>query len=319
MPELYDAFMETRLFPKNRGATGYHTTGVAARCDLVIHSDAQPPQTHIEHRSDGPIETVFISMRRAIPALETFVHHVLPKLNQPVVIVSGSEDCTFPVQTDHRFPQYPERLMDRIFSALESSIIRAWFVENLVGAHHPKLRPLPLGFVYPKPQDRAHLGIKPAPPIGARPPTAYCAHRVRDGAQWDLRKQLTHIAKTKWSEFTTIPEEEVTLHEFEAALKSHAFAICAEGGGIDPSPKAWHALACGAIPIIRKTSLAPAYAQLPVIFVEDWVPDAITADFLKAQHKRMSQAYPAGITTPDVVRKLKLDYWWSKIISALIT
>lgn len=40
-------------------------------------------------------------------------------------------------------------------------------------------------------------------------------------------------------------------------MQSHAFVLCAEGGGVDPSPKAWQAILHGAIPIIRRDQYLP--------------------------------------------------------------
>jgi hypothetical protein len=49
-----------------------------------------------------------------------------------------------------------------------------------------------------------------------------------------------------------------------------SFTACAHGGGIDPSPKAWEAVMMGTIPIIQHSTLDDAYAQLPVVFIDDW-------------------------------------------------
>ena len=40
-----------------------------------------------------------------------------------------------------------------------------------------------------------------------------------------------------------------------------AFVLCVSGGGIDPAPKAFEALAAGSIPIIQHSSLDSACAR----------------------------------------------------------
>ncbi|HAS22668.1 MAG TPA: hypothetical protein DCR51_05905, partial [Idiomarina loihiensis] len=75
---------------------------------------------------------------------------------------------------------------------------------------------------------------------------------------------------TKFSELVTIVNQEVSETKFLNLIEEHAFVLCVQGGGIDPSPKAWTAIAHGSIPIIASSPLDDAYSQLPVAFVNGW-------------------------------------------------
>jgi hypothetical protein len=314
--DVVSTFMETRLFPKNQGADAYQTTGIAARCDLVIHSDRNAPQAFVERRSPGRVRTVFVSLRYPKAALQTLVEDVLPGLEGPLIIVSGSEDCTFPVQSDKRFPDYDAEVISQVYRVLDSAQIDRWYAENLCGARHPKFSPIPLGLVFKTDDERRDFTAAPSPPLSQRPDKALCAHRVREGDQWSLRRTITGLARKHWRSFTTIPEGELAPEAFELALHSHAFVICAEGGGIDPSPKAWQAISCGSIPIIRRTDLEAAYARLPVLFVEDWTADALSLDFLRTTKQSFIDRYGDELVSPSVAERLELDYWWTLIAAA---
>ena len=93
----------TRLFPKFQGAQAYVPTGIAARCDWVVLSDDEKPHTSLLRRVDtrSP-RPVFLSMRSPFEALNFFHDEVLPAIEAPFVLVSGSEDVTIPNQLDLR-------------------------------------------------------------------------------------------------------------------------------------------------------------------------------------------------------------------------
>ena len=114
-----------------------------------------------------------------------------------------------------------------------------------------------------------------------------------------------------------MPDGELDESAFEDQLRAHAFVLCVEGGGLDPSPKAWQAIAAGAIPIVRRTALAPAYARLPVAFVDAWRPEAIDAGHLAAWQARLAPEHDDPVRRGEVVTRLGLDYWWARITAEL--
>jgi hypothetical protein len=306
-------FHTVRLFPKLGGATAYAITGIAARCDWVLLSDRRAPLTHL-HRVQ-PTDTprhIFLSLRHPFAALAAFATEVLPKLRAPFVLISGSEDCTLPTQCDRRWRPFDNGEQQMIRTILDHPLLIRWFAENLEENSDPRFSPLPTGMIYPEGAPKNPRPICP-PPLHSRPLRVLCAHRVRPGPQWDLRRAVTARTQTDWAAFCTSPTREMPEPEFLALMQSHAFVICAEGGGLDPSPKAWLAILHGAIPIIRKTGTYRAYDPLPVAFVDNWQRDSLTPARLKAWRARLAPFHDTPALRAQTLTRLGLTYWWDQI------
>lgn len=308
--------METRLFPKNEGADQYEVTGLAARCDVVILSDYKDPVSHIINQHQKPPRTIFLSMRNAEAALLSFHNDVLPNLHEPFVVVSGSEDGTFPVQFDCRFqPRSPEA-RSAIRNCLNHPLLQHWYAENLSDTYQSNMSPIPLGMVFMSQKERDAFKVQPAPAFAERTKKVLCAHRVRQGAQWQPRRLVSQLAATSWEGCCTVLDEEVPEPEFISLIRSHAFTICVEGGGFDPSPKAWLTLLNGGMPIIRSGSLDDAYRLLPSIIVDDWDEHALSQKKLDEWFEEWSPK----LSDPDyqraVLERLELEFWWRIIQSA---
>ena len=56
---------------------------------------------------------------------------------------------------------------------------------------------------------------------------------------------------------------QVDFNQFLSFLMNTSFTACAHGGGVDPAPKAFEALAAGSIPIIASSALDAAYRDAP--------------------------------------------------------
>lgn len=304
----------TRLFPKGQGADAYRLTGAAARCDWVVLSDNAEPHAALRVRPDAPAapRTIFLSLRKPWPAYELFARDVLPVLKTPFVLFSGSEDVTTPNQTDRRWPATPQHIRSIMDSILAHKQLTAWYTENLDADIHPKLRPMPLGLLTEDggPAMAERLEFEE---LARRPLSVLCAHRHREGPQWEPRRKVSAIAREAWINWTTILDEPVEEAVFKRLLSRHAFVLCVEGGGLDPSPKAWLALLHGAIPIIRKSPTAAAYEDLPVIMVDDWESEAITLEKLEEWRTRLSADFQqkAG-WRQDWFDRLSLQTGWSR-------
>ena len=307
----------TRLFPKNLGADRYEITGIATRCDWIVLSDKVEPQTHLVQRSGTqPPKTVFLSFRWQRAALQFFVESVLPQLTVPFVLVSGSEDTTIPNQVDARLEPFSAQDRQNITSILAHPNLRYWVTENLDDASHPKLKPLPLGIVFnDDPKIRELVPIPDLPPLMDRPLRALCGHRIRAGDQWNTRRQVTELSESSWQEICTTLRYDVSETAFIRQVENHSFVICVEGGGLDPSPKAWLALLHGAIPIMKHSALDAAYERLPVIFVDDWNYDTVTTEKLLNWRVRMEPYFDQPALRRTVLKRLSLDYWWNYILS----
>ena len=103
--------------------------------------------------------------------------------------------------------------------------------------------------------------------------------------------------------------------EFTRLIEQHAFVLCVEGGGIDPSPKAWLTLLHGAIPIIKRSALDSAYEHLPVVFVEDWSEEALSLTRLKRWRDELVPLFDQSGLRRSVQNRLGLDYWWDYILT----
>lgn len=300
----------TRLFPKGRGAAAYEMTGLAARCDWVILSDNTAPQVHFHRntRTATP-QTIFLSLRAAHQAIRYFCDQILPVLHAPFVLVSGSEDMTIPVQTDQRWRCFDAQERSMIAALAQHPLLLHWFAENLDQDMGSRVSPLPLGFVFP--QGQAPVEAPLVPPLAQRPGLILCSHRLRSGPQWEPRHRVSRLARTDWADWCSLVEEEVSESEYLELVRQHVFVLCVEGGGLDPSPKAWQTILHGAIPIIRNSPLSAAYRELPTAIVDSWSPEQITLERLA----RWQQQLAPMVETQRgmILERLSGQYWWDKI------
>jgi hypothetical protein len=88
------------------------------------------------------------------------------------------------------------------------------------------------------------------------------------------------LAKGRWSGFCDHLDREAHARAFRRLLSPYAFILWPQGGGLDPSPKAWEALLAGFIPIVQRAPTSEANAHLPVHFVDAWVPEVLSEDRL---------------------------------------
>lgn len=306
----------TRLFPKFAGATACRLTGIAARCDWVVASDPAPPHVALIRQRTVP-RHVFLSLREPFRALAFFVEAVLPQIPGPFVLVSGSEDVTLPRQTDRRWRPFDAAERARIDAILGDPRLVRWFAENLDEGGHPRLAPLPVGLVWPAgPPAGPWPPLARVPTLGPRPLRVFCAQRIREGPQWAARRQAAALARGPWAGFVTLAEAELPEAGFLAACAAASFVLCVEGGGLDPSPKAWTALLCGAIPVIRDTPVAAAYRTLPVAVVPDWTADALDPVRLAGWKAALASEFDDPARRAAVLDRLRLDHWWRKIADA---
>ena len=307
----------TRLFPKDRGANRYRISGIAARCDWIILSDKIDPQTHLVKRHATRVpETVFLSFRWQRAALRFFVETVLPQLTTPFTLISGSEDSTIPNQIDKRMQAFNGEDQKHVATILAHPNLKSWVTENLDDASHPKLKPLPLGMVFnDDPPIRESVPIPTPQPLANRPLRALCGHRVRPGGQWSTRRRVTELAQSEWQDFCTVLDDDLSETAFIEQIESHAFVICAQGGGLDPSPKAWLSLLHGAVPIIKHSALDEAYKHLPVVFVDDWIKESLSVEKLSNWRNRLVAVFDQPAHRRTLLKRLSLDYWWSYAMS----
>jgi hypothetical protein len=304
----------TRLFPAKCGANGYRINGIAERCDWVILSDHRRPKIHFHQniKTEQP-RHIFLSMRYGYRAIHYFARMVLPQINSNFILITGSEDMTLPNQCDRRKRPFNKLERSYIEEILTHPKLIHWFCENLDDDSHPLMSPIPIGFIF-KSGPKA-ISIPDSPSLKQRPLRVLCAHRIRKGPQWEPRRQVTRLGLSDWSRWCTVIEDEISENEYMKLLREHRFVLCVEGGGVDPSPKAWHTLLNGAIPIIRSASLKRAYQELPVAFITDWQSQYISEEILQKWSDQLSPQFEDKSANGLLMKKLGIDFWWDKIKS----
>lgn len=305
--------LSTRLFPKNLGADKYRLTGLAAKCDWCVCSDVQAPTVTL-HKKIGTTDPryIFLSLRNPFEAINHFAENILPEITAPFVLISGSEDVTIPNQNDKRWRQFDEREKNNLMKIQNHSKLVHWFAENLDQSMGDKVTPIPLGMVSLTNPD-APLVVPDWPDHRSRPLTVLCAHRVREGAQWEQRRQVTQLAKTHWQDWCTVQEDELSEITYFELAQQHGFVVCVKGGGIDPSPKAWQSILHGVIPIFKSSAIDDAYKELPCVMIEAWTPDCITPEKLEKWSRDLAPKFEGTSAKERIVEALSLEHWWDKI------
>lgn len=225
--------------------------------------------------------------------------------DKAISIVIAGDDRTFPRQTDLRFGPNSQKEVKKAFEIANLPNVVGLLVENL-DMPLRNSRPLPAGIWPQGPLDHSFRRIDFEDfPKKEFEKLVFCAHRLREGPQFDARRKVFELSDTEWRDFTTTITKPLRHSEFLNELRRHPFTLCVEGGGIDPSPKAFEALLNGSIPIVRNSSVSAAYKGLPVFFVDDWDGAAVNEKnlidfyrtFNKTEYWRM------------VRKKLSSSYW----------
>lgn len=187
------------------------------------------------------------------------------KPDEKCIVISGSCDRTFPKQVDLRVTPTLHGDLLKILFNIESSAIKSWYTENLDTRGIHKLYPIPRGITA-----TAYSGtirVINRYPNKNRINKCLSINRIRNGPQWEARRKVSDLTSGPWESFFYSPSNEVPLKKIRSLLTKYRFLICVEGGGLDPSPKAFEALIYGCIPIIRNSHVADAYRHLPVLIV----------------------------------------------------
>ncbi len=307
----------TRIFPKNEGASACRLTGIAARCDWVLMTDGGLDESDEHFLGDParPPRTVFVSMRSFYNAIPYFFEEILPKIDHPFVLITGSEDLTIPNQIDARWRPFNDREKRLIKTIAEDERVIHWFAENR-DELWPEMSTLPVGYVFMDDVPNKVKIYPPETPVKDRPLKMFCAHRVREGEQWEIRRQVTELCSTELAATATVLTGDVSEAEFERMVRDHPFVLCVQGGGIDPSPKAWQTIANGSIPIIKSSALDDAYRQLPVAIVDEWSAAHLSEERLQKWIVELGPHYESPKLRKAALHRLSIDYWWNQIVAA---
>ena len=300
-------------------------SGISGRCDwimlepnLIVGDPKKPPKT------------VFISMRPVRVSMGTgsgtvlshFYNKVLTLVQNKIVLLTGSNDFTIPNQIDKRFTKLSFAEKKFFYKILNDKRIIHWFAENHDEVFE-KMSTLPSGV-----SPRTCMNFNPdciwdftniSTPISRRPLRVICADILREGPQWENRRKVAKLSQTAWKDFSIyLHNRQLEYDEWLKFVARYPFLLCVQGGGIDPAPKAWEAIVVGTIPIIKHSPLDDAYSQFPVVFIDEWVEEAISHEKLKKWLSKLSPFYKNGSKErKEVLKRLTTDYWWNKVESKL--
>jgi|GEM_PF-1995715 len=229
-------------------------------------------------------------------------------------VVSGGADATFPYQLDRRHASRTGDEVEQIGNQIRKAGCPRWYAENLT-SYDPIFSPLP-GGMSPSPW-RGSVGfVRTRPRRNPSDKLALCAHREgagrRAGPQFDERRAVSELARGEWEEFAYLPQASVSLNHFRSLLRKHAFTLCVEGGGIDPSPKAFEALRQGSIPVIKESPTADAYRHFPVLVVPSWDVESLDRARLISEEQRIRTEWTEWF---DVLERMTFTYWANLIQS----
>jgi hypothetical protein len=298
--------MSTRL-EKADTYTTESLTGLARRCDWFINSNQLVKNTTSEPK------TIFLTAYRGNIGIAFLATSVIPTLKSSVILIIASEDYTFPYGLgDVRWNMYAHS-QHHIKFLLDSKLISRIFVENL-DTKHSKLIPIPLGIHPSFDQNYTNIFNSDIKLSLNRSTLVFCCHRVHTSGpeQFIDRSNVSELSKTVWKEFVECPPW-LSTDQFRDKLLTSKFTICVHGGGLDPSPRAWEALLCGSIPIMKHSTLDDAYSRFPIFYIDDWKSECLNKEDL---NKWWDSNYK-NIDREKVLKMLSMDYWWNIILRHL--
>lgn len=112
----------------------------------------------------------------------------------------------------------------------------------------------------------------------------------KDGTRHVRERLVEHFAHESWvhldisAQQRDSPEE---LIRYYANLASHRFVLSPEGNGVD-CYRTWEALYLGAIPIVMSSPATSAFADLPILFTEDY--SELSEDYLEQRWLELSRS-----------------------------
>ena len=178
--------------------------------------------------------TIFV----ATSSLDSFVANILPRLTQPFILYSGTNEYTIPNNVDLRFDS---KKITRKFLPIwkhitEHELLFRWFVENH-DKGHAKVSTMPIGLnreVYITHGRRDYLReIETATrPLRSRPLSILSVDRVREGPQWVDRKTAHLLCGEMRGGLCHLVNRSLTHREFISTIAQYPFLLCVHGGGI---------------------------------------------------------------------------------------
>ena len=261
-------------------------------------------------------QSVFVDVR----SFKFFYHNIyntIPK-NHKYILIIGNEDYTIPINIDVRWGKY-----EMIHSYMWDDIINNEQILHVFATHltinaNSKCSPLPVGFnpVEHIDNDIDTLLLKDVNLNIMNKDIKICMccrTREWESAQWDERLHVRNLCLTSsWNAFSVCGN--IDINHFFDKIQSYSFLMCVHGGGMEPNPKAFCAIYCGTIPIMKRfINCEILYDDLPVVFVEDWKEEYITLEKLEKWREDLKEYFYDTTKREKVLEKLTSKYWWDYV------
>jgi hypothetical protein len=189
--------------------------------------------------------------------LGPFVDGVLPRLagRRGLTLVTGHSDLS-PAPREYR----------AVLPALSAGVLARWLAVNLpAGWEAPGVRALPLGVAEPdRPHgDQAALAAAAWAPGAAEPPRDPRALLPAPGPSHPMREALGRALAGHPR--AAVVHRRLPYAEYLAELRSHAYAICPRGNGIDVH-RVYECMVTGTVALYVSDDPPPAvYARMPAV------------------------------------------------------
>lgn len=302
-------FQSTRRAKAHVSGIEYGKSGMSRLADVVLRADPRG-SIHVIRNKPNPSSLFVYPTDLNLPALGQWISAQAWPNNSISLIIAG-EDQTFPIQTDRRYPTRGEEGLQEALAIQALPEVKKTFIENLDTSLNG-FNPIPTGLL---PRKYSGLTIRKVRTDGFPKPLhqklALVAHRTREGEQWGARALVDRNTQREWSEFADYMQHEIPPNEYRRLLKTYPFTFCVEGGGLDPSPKAYEALIAGSIPIVRQNPTSAAYQDLPVFYVDSWEPGSVTREKLEEFYAQASREW-AG-KWKKVFDLMSEETWWARV------
>ena len=255
--------------------------------------------------------------------LRYFLGVWMPKIQSPFILISfGDDDAPYPLtaKTKGAGNWLRERKVN-IAQAMNNPNLIAWFaVNNIGGAHLPKLHSIPIGIGYiikeNKEEVAAHVQESTLREIiSTSMPTSNRKMRVfSDVHLTNNHSPRHHNFKSRAEIFEEIKDNPMI--DFQDSFmdrtsqwkkrSQYMFSISQIGIGFD-CYRTWESLLLGNIVLLQSSPIDSLFKNLPVVIIHDW--SEITEDNLRLWAQKFSDAS----SNPKYREQLTSAYWIDQI------
>lgn len=195
--------------------------------------------------------------------LDTFARVVLPTITAPFVLLTTDGDASVP----------SDLTQDTVERLLANPFLVSWYTQNC-DAHHPRIKPFPLGLDLHTPRSLATPAglVRQLETIrdrqgraDRRPHRIFCDFSISKGST-QRRELLDALDGCAHVDFL---KQRVSQRAIWELYSQYPLVLSTEGNGLD-CHRTWELLYLGCIVVTRTSPLDPLYQGLPVIIVDDW-------------------------------------------------